>query len=311
MKQKNIKSKLKEISSILTKKHIYIFVIPVVVITLIIIIATFTSFFTKSDITNLKTKLFDENKNILHKVNENIEHNNVEMKKYKEINASVPIFMYHFVSEDPGENPYPENVVRPTDLEKELKYLSENGYETINVTDLAHLQIYTKPVILTFDDGFLDFYTNAFPLFKKYNMKASLYIVNNFTTLGGYCNIEQIKEMQDSGLIDIQSHTVSHRKLATLSLDEIKTELIDSKKYIKENIGKDSTVICYPYGSYDKRVLEIVKENYTYGLAMDGGVYYTKTHKNLLEIPRIYANRSMPLDTFINYVKKSKVEVVW
>lgn len=311
MKEKNIKLKFKRINEILTKKHIYFLVIPFVIIILIIIIATFTSLFTKLDITNFKTKVFDENKKVVNKVNENVEHNNVEMKKYKEINASVPIFMYHFVSEDPGENPYPENVVRPTDLEKGLNYLKENGYETINVTDLAHLQIYTKPVILTFDDGFLDFYTNAFPLFKKYNMKASLYIVNNFTTVGGYCNIDQIKEMQDSGLIDIQSHTVSHRKLATLTLDEIKTELIDSKKYIKENIAKDSTVICYPYGSYDKRVLEIATENYTYGLAMDGGVYYTKTHKNLLEIPRIYANRSMPLDTFINYVKKSKVEVVW
>ena len=293
----------------ITQKRLIITISSIIVIISTILLMSFV--LQKKDILNFKLKTFDENKEIKDKKTSNVETGVLEIKKPKSITASVPIFMYHFVSEDPGENPYPENVIRPTDLEKQLKYLKENNYETIDVTDLNNLQSYTKPVILTFDDGFLDFYTNAFPLFKKYNMKASLYVVRDFTTKGGYCNIDQIKEMEESGFIDIQSHTITHTRLATLSLEQIKSELNDSKTYLKEKLGKDSTVICYPYGSYNKDVLAEAGKIYTYGLAMDGGVYYTNKHKNLLEIPRIYANRSMPLDTFINYVKKSKVEVVW
>lgn len=295
-------------SKFFTKKIIFAIIISVVILSTLVF--TFL-LFNNEEKTNFSIKVFDANKTIKEKTGGMVESGVFEIKEPKSINAAVPIFMYHFVSEDPGGNPYPENVVRPSELEKQLKYLSTNGYETIFVTDLDNLQIYKKPVILTFDDGFLDFYTNAFPLFKKYNMRASLYVVKDFTVKGGYCNIDQIKEMEESGLIDIQSHTVTHTRLATLNLDQIKSELIDSKTYLKEKIGKDSTVICYPYGSYDKRVLEQAKENYKYGLAMDGGVYYTSKHKNLLEIPRIYANRSMSLSTYINYANKSKVDVVW
>ncbi len=235
-----------------------------------------------------------------------------ESKVAKSVNAVVPIFMYHFVREDTGDYEYPENMVRPESLRKQLQYLKENGYETIYKTDIGNLQNFTKPVWLTFDDGWEDFYQNAFPIFKEYNMKASYYVITNLVGTAGYVKEDQLKEMKESGLIDIQSHTVTHPRLASLSKEKITEELSNSKKYLKEKLGIDSNVICYPYGSFNDTVLNVSKEiGYNYGLAMDGGVYYTSKHKNIFSIPRIYANRSMTLETFINYVKKSKVDVEW
>ena len=235
---------------------------------------------------------------------------NLRVPKF--VNASVPIFMYHFVRDDTGDYEYPENMMRPETLKAQLQYLKDNGYETIYKDDIAHLENFTRPVWLTFDDGWEDFYFNAYPLFKEYNMKASYYVITDLIGTPGYVKLEQLKEMKESGLIDIQSHTVTHPRLATLSSDEIYNELYNSKKYLKDNLDIDSEVICYPYGSFNNTVLNLSKEvGYKYGLAMDGGVYHTSIHKNIYSIPRIYANRSMSMTTFINYVKNSKVEVIW
>ncbi len=235
-----------------------------------------------------------------------------ETRKAKSVNAVVPIFMYHFVREDTGDYEFPENMVSPETLENQLNYLKENNYQTIYKTDIGNLENFTKPVWLTFDDGWEDFYLNAFPLFKKYNMKASYYVITDLIGTPGYVKLDQLKEMKESGLIDIQSHTVTHPKLATLSKEKIYQELNNSKKYLKEKLDIDTEVICYPYGSFNNTVLDLSKElGYKYGLAMDGGIYYTSKHDDIYSIPRIYANRSMTLNTFANYVKKSKVSVVW
>ena len=84
------------------------------------------------------------------------------------VSAIVPIFMYHFVLDDYGNNSDYENFIKPSTLEEQLKYISENSYETIFADELNSLYKYNKPVCLTFDDVFVYFYDNAFPLFKKH-----------------------------------------------------------------------------------------------------------------------------------------------
>ena len=117
--------------------------------------------------------------------------------------------------------------------------------------------------------------------------------------------------MKESGLVELDSHTLSHPYLNELSAEEVENELVGSKNYLKENLGVDSTVICYPSGRQNATVLNIVSENYNYGLLMDGGVFrYNSDFSNLYLIPRIYAMRSMTLDTFINYCETSLVNVI-
>lgn len=241
---------------------------------------------------------------------ENVNKDSEEKKIYKELKVSLPIFMYHFILDDYGDNLDVENFVKPSTLEEQLKYIVDNGYETVFVNEIEDLSNYTKPVALTFDDCFVYFYNNAYPLLKKYNQKASIYIICNYVNGPNYLTTEQIQEMVDSGLVSVQTHTLSHRELSSLSLEEIKKELVESKKYLEETYNIEVDTVCYPIGKYNNNVINIAKQNYKYGLAMTGGVYYSNKH-NLYEIPRIYANRSMTINEFANYLKKSNVEIIY
>lgn len=241
---------------------------------------------------------------------DNIKVQEEEKKVYTSINVSLPIFMYHFILDDYGDNLDTENFLKPSTLEEQLKYIVDNGYETVFVNEIEDLSNYTRPVALTFDDCFVYFYNNAFPLFKKYNQKASIYIICNYVNGPNYLTTEQIQEMVDSGLISVQTHTLSHQKLSQMSLEDMKKELVESKKYLEDTYKISVDTLCYPIGDYDENVLKEAKEHFKYGLAMTGGVYYSNKH-NLYEIPRIYANRSMSITEFANYLKKSSVEVIY
>lgn len=227
-----------------------------------------------------------------------------------DVQANVPIFMYHWIREDTGGYEYPENMVKASELRKQMEYLKENNYDVIWVTELNGLQHYEKPVILTFDDGWKDVYYEAFPLAKELNMKICMYVITDLVGTADYCTIEMLQEMRDSGLVEIDSHTLSHPYLDTLSSDEVTKELVDSKKWLKDNLDIDSRVICYPSGRRNQTVLDIAKENYDYGLLMDGNNFnYDSKASNLYLIPRIYARRSMTLDTFKSFCEKSYTKI--
>ncbi len=222
--------------------------------------------------------------------------------------AAVPIFMYHFILDDYGNYPDVENFLKPSTLEEQIKYIVENNYETIFVNEIEEVYKYTKPVALTFDDCFVYFYNNAFPLIKKYNVKATVNLIYNYMNGENYLTDAQVKEMIDSGLVSVESHTLSHRELTTISLEEQRKEILESKELFENRFGINLSTICYPVGDYNSKTIEISKEKYKYGLAMTGGVYYSDKH-DLYSIPRIYANRSMPLSTFANYLKTSSVSI--
>ena len=116
--------------------------------------------------------------------------------------------------------------------------------------------------------------------------------------------------MVDSGLVSVQTHTLSHRELTSLSLEEMEKELVESKKYLDSTYNINVDTICYPIGKYNDTIVHKAKEIYKYGLAMTGGVYNSKKH-DLYRIPRIYANRSMTINQFANYLKQSNVEIIY
>lgn len=241
--------------------------------------------------------------------NKEEENSNIELENLN-IEANIPIFMYHWIREDTGGYEYPENMVKASELRKQMEYLKENNYDVIWVSDIAGLQHYEKPVILTFDDGWKDVYYEAFPLAKELNMKICMYVITDLVGTIDYCSVEMLQEMKDSGLVEIDSHTLSHPYLDEISAEQVTSELVDSKKWFKDNLDIDSTVICYPSGRRNQTVLSVAKENYKYGLLMDGDNFnYNSNTSNMYLIPRIYARRSMSLDTYKTYCQKSYVEV--
>lgn len=213
---------------------------------------------------------------------------------------SVPVLMYHGVS-DENIWGYAELFVSPGELENQLQYLRDNGFTPIWFSDLSRVDEIEKPVILTFDDGHLDNYQELFPLLQQYGMKATIFVITeNLGTNPNFMTWEQAREMAQSGLVAIESHTVSHPYLNTLSEPQQRTELEESHKKILEEIGIPSQVLCYPSGQYNETTLVLMEGRYEIGLLMDSGSYLTGSDP--FRIPRWYVSRYTTIGSFASMV---------
>lgn len=175
-------------------------------------------------------------------------------------------------------------------FEEQLIYLKEKRFETITFTDLKDLSLSErkkrKYIILTFDDGYEDNYTILYPLLKKYNMKAVIYLVSNINynkwdmdELGekklNLLNREQILEMSNSGLIEFGGHTSNHVKLDTLSVDEQFNEIKENKIFLEKLLNKKLISFAYPYGRFTDESKKLVKDlGYKYGVATNKGDFF-------------------------------------
>lgn len=209
--------------------------------------------------------------------------------------VEVPILCYHGVLDNPWG--IQSLFVKVNEFEAQMNYLKEAGYTPIFTSEIATASNYEKPVIITFDDGYKDVYTNAFPILKKYNLKANVYMISAWINGDVYMTTDMTKEMSSSPLIEIGSHTVSHKALATLSTENIEYELRESKRTLEEMLNKQMTVIAYPTGSFDDRVISIASKYYQYGLSTING-REDPNNLNTYTLRRIYVYRSYNLDQF-------------
>lgn len=155
--------------------------------------------------------------------------------------------------------------IPPYTFDTQMDYLTSHGYVSITPEELTaglngELQLPEKPVLITFDDGYLDNYTNAFPILKRYGMRATIFVVPAFVgKRDGYLTWDQLREMEQGG-ITIQSHTLNHRKLEELPDDEIRSELLNSKLVLEEQLGHPVEYLAYPTGTYNLHIAEIAKD---------------------------------------------------
>ena len=213
----------------------------------------------------------------------------------------IPILMYHAVH----DNPHTSNsglFVRPSEMEAHLKYLADNGFQTITFEDLDNIGAYDKPVMLTYDDGYKDNYTILLPLLKKYDMKATVFIITDAVVWGNdeFVSTDEIIEMSNSGHISIQSHTVTHPQLPDVSGARVARELSESKTFLEELIGKPVDVLCYPVGKNNASVRTQVADYYKYAVVMGGGKF--RCGDNLLAMSRIYVARGTSAAAFAQLV---------
>jgi len=212
---------------------------------------------------------------------------------------NIPVFMYHTSSENnPGG--LAELYVKPSEFEKQIKYLDDNGYTFCTFDDWFNLHNIEKPVFITFDDGYESNYTEIFPILQKYNAKITLFLMLNNMAAENF-TAEMIREMNDSGLVKFESHTISHPDLAAISGNDavLTRELEDSKKQIEELTGRPVLALAYPVGRFNARVMERAKEYYLFGVSTIAGKHNTGEHDNF-EIRRLRMNRSTSLNAFIN-----------
>lgn len=186
---------------------------------------------------------------------------------------NVPVLLYHSIREEADA----ENAslfVRPEDLERQLVLIQEMGYTSIFAAELPRAGAYRKPLVLTFDDGYEDNYTAAFPLLQRYNMKATIFVVSGLVDTPGYLTSEELREMAGSGLVSIQSHTDSHADLTGCTEAQVDRELRESAKKLSDLTGQPVTLLAYPYGSYNDQVIAHAKEGYRLGFTTLGNHSY-------------------------------------
>lgn len=220
--------------------------------------------------------------------------------------TSVPILMYHYI----GNNPNPKDKARdvlevtPDKFEEQMTYLQKNGYTPINLDTLYGIFNHqtnapAKPIVLTFDDGYIDFYTTAFPILSKYHFKAVSFIPTGLIGGGYYMNWDQIKQIQQSGLITFEGHTVHHANLPSLSPDQALKELKEGKETLQSKTGYPVNFIAYPYGFSNGFVEQLAKQA---GFVGGLGTWYGKAGFEGMNIPRIRITGSMTLPEFASRI---------
>lgn len=177
-------------------------------------------------------------------------------------NPKVPILMYHEVSEALLARDQrfmtPLYVITREIFENHIKVLAERGYQSLFLEDVSRVSANGNYVVITFDDGLAGNYRHALPILKKYGFKATFFVAVGAISSDRFMNWTELRELVKNGM-SVQSHTVSHRPLATLNDDEIHNELSESKREIEQRLNTSVSAISFPHGSYNRNIVNIAK----------------------------------------------------
>jgi peptidoglycan/xylan/chitin deacetylase (PgdA/CDA1 family) len=188
---------------------------------------------------------------------------------------NIPILMYHSISSY-ASSKFKPCIVSPETFDEHLSYLDQYHYTPITVTQFVQAMarggegLPPRPMILTFDDGYADFYTEALPALKRHGFVATLYIPTAF--VGGtslwaqdigegsrpLLTWEQLAEISASG-IECGAHTHTHRSLDMLPPSEVRDEIVRSKELLEDHLGQQVSSFAYPFGYYSARVRQLVR----------------------------------------------------
>ncbi|MGF0111454.1 polysaccharide deacetylase family protein [Streptococcus sp. SGI.013] len=221
--------------------------------------------------------------------------------------VQIPILMYHAIHVmDPSETASANLIVAPDVFESHIKALVDQGYYFLTPEEaykaLTENSLPSQKVVwITFDDGNADFYTQAYPILKKYGVKATNHIITGFAQEGRTSNltIEQMKEMKENG-ISFQSHTVNHPDLSTSDHQTQNTELQDSKTFLDQALNQDTIAIAYPAGRYNQETLQL-SQNY-YQLATTTNEGLASIEDGLLSLDRIRILPSTTADNLLTTI---------
>lgn len=183
------------------------------------------------------------------------------------------VFMYHHIKPTSEKDDF---TVTPEVFEKQVKYLLDKKYTFIGLEDLNAGKKIKKPVMITFDDGYIDNYKYIFPILKKYNVKAVIFLIAGHIDIApDYLTWQQVLEMEKSGLASFGSHGLTHTNIRRMEESLALKELKESKSILEAKLGHSVTAFCYPFGAggTDKRVRKLVADSgYLYDFSTRRGL---------------------------------------
>jgi len=173
--------------------------------------------------------------------------------------------MYHSISKNSenGIHPYYRINTSPDIFAEHMRFINENNYSVTTLLDVKNhiesgIKITNKYVVITFDDGYCDFYTEAFPVLQKYGFTATVFLPTGFVSKKGLKFKEnetltwnQVRELNNNG-ISFGSHTVTHPQLKSLRKEDIRHEIIHSKEVIEDKLGESIRAFSYPFAFPDE-----------------------------------------------------------
>lgn len=172
---------------------------------------------------------------------------------------AVMVLNYHKV-----DSTFHSLSIAPADFERQMQWLQQHGYHSITPEQLYDFvttgeALPDNPILITFDDGYVDNYSNAYPIMKKYGFVGTIFVVTTFLDkYPNYLTWDQAKELEANGF-SIESHTATHKSMTEASDAQIIEELTQSKATLKEKLGKDVNFVAYPTGTYNLHIAQLAK----------------------------------------------------
>lgn len=234
------------------------------------------------------------------------------MKALAPVNK-VPILIYHSISSaaTPKFRPF---VVSPGAFGEQMAYLHQQGFTPVTVTQFIQarsrgaFEPRERPIILTFDDGYADFYTDALPVLQRYNFTATLFVTTAFVegvshwlrrereTARRMVSWRQLSEITMSG-IECGAHTHTHPQLDTISASAARNEMAHSKELLEQHLGQEICSFAYPYGYQTTRLRQLARET---GYTSACAVRHAKSSLNddAFCLARLMVHADTDLNTF-------------
>ena len=199
----------------------------------------------------------------------------------------VPILMYHYVEyvKDKRDTIRQSLDINPNIFEKQIQTMQNAGDTFMTAKELGEvidgqMTLPKNPVLLTFDDGHWDFDTVILPILKKYQVKATLYVIPGFLGGSDFLTNKQLQDVVDSGLVDIGAHTVHHVSLKAKKLSVVEREVSQSKTMLESKFKVSVVSFAYPNGSFDKQAIGVVKDaGFTTAVSTLPGIIQTNENR--------------------------------
>ncbi|MBM3247990.1 MAG: polysaccharide deacetylase family protein [Candidatus Omnitrophica bacterium] len=173
----------------------------------------------------------------------------------------VPILAYHHVDEViHSDSP----TVLTDNFARQMEFISSRGYKVLTLDEVieairAGKRLPRNSLAITFDDGYANNYIYAYPVLKKYNFPATIFIITGKDASDGFISREQMLQMQENNIF-FGSHSKSHQYLPELKDEQLRDEIFNSKKELEEKINSEVKYFCYCFGGFSDKIIDMVKE---------------------------------------------------
>lgn len=209
----------------------------------------------------------------------------------------VPILMYHYIRRSPDRAGIGLSVL-PADFEAQMHYLKDHGYNTVTMRDLDRAllsgdSLPPKPVALTFDDGYVDFYTVAAPVLRRLGMTATNYVPTMLVDRNNYMTWSQVENLDAQGF-EMAAHSQFHVDVSKVSASRAEIEIFGAKSDLENHLGHEVVDWAYPYGGHSYSTVQLVhKAGYWSGVTTRAGGWHDVQQMSLMPRVRVDGRESL------------------